>query len=52
MTGHPIEDVEALRQLSAVYARKMAFLRRHGGADSGKPHHPRRPKPTSAPQAS
>jgi hypothetical protein len=27
--------------------RKMTFLRRHGGADSGKPHDPRRPKPTS-----
>jgi hypothetical protein len=28
-------------------SRKMTFLRRHGGADSGKPHDPRRPKPTS-----
>ncbi len=27
--------------------RKMTFLRRHGGADSGKPHDPRRPKPTA-----
>ena len=28
--------------------RKMTFLRRKGGADSGKPHDPRRPKPTSS----
>jgi len=27
--------------------RKMTFLRRHGGADSGKPHDPLRPEPTS-----
>ncbi|MFV2174062.1 nuclear transport factor 2 family protein [Actinomadura sp. LOL_016] len=27
--------------------RTMTFLRRHGGADSGRPHDPRRPKPTS-----
>lgn len=27
--------------------RTMTFLRRHGGADSGKPHDPRRPKPTA-----
>lgn len=27
--------------------RKMTFLRRHGGADSGKPHDPGRPKPTT-----
>jgi hypothetical protein len=25
--------------------RTMTFLRRHGGADSGKPHDPRRPEP-------
>jgi hypothetical protein len=25
--------------------REMTFLRRHGGADSGKPHDPRRPEP-------
>ena len=25
--------------------RRMMFLRRHGGADSGKPHDPRRPQP-------
>jgi hypothetical protein len=25
--------------------RKMTFLRRHGGADSGKAHDPRRPEP-------
>jgi hypothetical protein len=30
-----------------LVTRKMTFLRRHGGADSGKPHDPRRPKPTS-----
>jgi hypothetical protein len=27
--------------------RMMTFLRKHGGADSGNPHDPRRPKPTS-----
>jgi hypothetical protein len=27
--------------------RGMTFLRRHGGADSGKPHDPLRPEPTS-----
>ena len=27
--------------------RSMTFLRRSGGADSGKPHDPNRPKPTS-----
>lgn len=27
--------------------RRMTFLRRHGGADSGKPHDPLRPEPTS-----
>lgn len=27
--------------------RKMTFLRRNGTADAGKPHDPRRPKPTS-----
>jgi hypothetical protein len=27
--------------------RKTTFLRRHGGADSGKPHDPRRPQPTA-----
>ena len=27
--------------------RKMTFLRKHGGADSGNPHDPRRPTPTS-----
>jgi hypothetical protein len=30
-----------------LVTRKMTFLRRHGGADSGKPHDPRRPKPTA-----
>ncbi len=28
--------------------RGMTFLRRHGGADSGKPHDPLRPEPTSS----
>ena len=28
--------------------RGMTFLRRHGGADAGKPHDPLRPEPTSA----
>ena len=28
--------------------RGMTFLRRHGGADSGKAHDPLRPEPTSA----
>jgi hypothetical protein len=28
--------------------RKMTFLRKSGGADSGRPHDPRRPKPASA----
>lgn len=27
--------------------RKMTFLRKHGGADSGNPHDPRRPTPSS-----
>ncbi|WP_198653604.1 nuclear transport factor 2 family protein [Actinocorallia populi] len=27
--------------------RRMTFLRRNGGADSGKPHDPRRPKPSA-----
>ena len=27
--------------------RKTTFLRRHGGADSGRPHDPLRPKPAS-----
>lgn len=27
--------------------RKMTFLRKHGGADSGNPHDPRRPTPAS-----
>ena len=30
-----------------IRTRTMTFLRRHGGADSGKPHDPLRPKPTS-----
>ena len=29
--------------------RSMTFLRRHGGADSGKAHDPRRPEPTAQP---
>ena len=29
-------------------SRKTTFLRRHGGADSGKPHDPLRPKPSSS----
>lgn len=27
--------------------RRMTFLRRHGGADSGKAHDPRRPEPSA-----
>jgi hypothetical protein len=30
--------------------RTMTFLRRHGGADSGKPHDPRRPQPKAKTQ--
>ena len=31
--------------------RSMTFLRRSGARDSGKPHDPRRPEPTQAPQS-
>ena len=31
--------------------RRMTFLRRSGAADAGNPHDPRRPKPTSVPEA-
>lgn len=30
-----------------LHSRKTTFLRRSGGADSGNPHDPRRPKPGS-----
>jgi hypothetical protein len=30
-----------------IKTRSMTFLRRHGGADSGKAHDPRRPEPTA-----
>lgn len=30
-----------------LQTRTMTFLRRHGGADSGKPHDPRRPQPAA-----
>lgn len=30
-----------------LVTRKMTFLRRHGGADSGMPHDPNRPAPTT-----
>jgi hypothetical protein len=32
-----------------IKTRSMTFLRRHGGADSGKEHDPLRPEPTSQP---
>ncbi len=31
-----------------LVTRKMTFLRKHGGADSGNPHDPLRPAPTSS----
>ena len=32
-----------------IKTRSMTFLRRHGGADSGREHDPLRPEPTSQP---